>query len=132
MILWGFQVLLIIGFAWYYGRTADPSIFGLQSTVLTFYRVPFLHGLLPMADWAPWVRNIACILALGFAAAYPATDEGQGRNALALAGSLTVVAAWTFPAAMDSRMVIAGVIGSIAAAVTYAVQEPTYGGGGEA
>lgn len=131
VILWGFQVMLLLGFAHLYGQTADPSLFGPQTTMLAFYRVDLLHGLLPLADWVPWVRNIAYILALGFAAAYPATDRGQGLKSLLLAGALTVSAGLTIPAKMDGNLAIAGLIGGIAVTAIYAAMHPTYGGGAE-
>lgn len=130
-ILWGFQVLAILGLGAYYGRIADPQLFGPQTVMLAFYREEFLHGLLPLADWMPWARNIAFILALGFAAAYPATDKGRGRHGLFLAAFITVAVIWSFPAKLNGAGALLMLICALGTALLYGFRQPTYGGGGE-
>lgn len=45
-------------------RESMPGLAGAQFEFLVFYRVPFLHNLLPLAETTKWVRNLLIMLAL--------------------------------------------------------------------
>lgn len=45
-------------------RESMPGVVGSQFEFLIFYRIPFLHNLLPLAETAKWVRNLLVLLAL--------------------------------------------------------------------
>ena len=64
-ILWGAQLALVLClcFAW---RWLLPGVWERQTLLLAFYRVPFLHGLLPLGDWYVYPRNILWCMAFGF------------------------------------------------------------------
>lgn len=59
----------------------------LQNIFLAFYRIDFLHSLLPMAEWERWLRNILLLLAFAMG-----TACGFGKRDYVLP-SLTFV--WT-------------------------------------
>lgn len=45
-------------------RESMSELVGSQFEFLVFYRIPFLHNLLPLAETAKWVRNLLVALAL--------------------------------------------------------------------
>lgn len=45
-------------------RERMPGLAGPQFEFLAFYRIPFLHNLLPLSEMAKWVRNLLAVLAL--------------------------------------------------------------------
>lgn len=63
-----------------------------QMVFLAFYRIPFLHNVLPMAEAGKWVRNLLMFLALSLEAA-----AGYRRKGYAPALMLAiVVVSWVF------------------------------------
>lgn len=81
--------------AWY------PDMVNDQTMLLAFYRVPFLHSLLPLADVWRYVRNAVLCAALGVcAAAFPA-QQRQGNRGIAVV-ILTIPTAAFFAQQMAS------------------------------
>lgn len=122
LILWGFQVCLLMGLFHWYGSQASEELFGPQSIVLTFYQIPLLHALLPLAHWSVYLRNFAFALTLGFAAAFPNTRPGK-RVVLLLPAMLAIALFFVFPAQLDHQarsFVMAGVALCLAAWALYA------------
>ncbi len=53
---------------------------GIQSVLLAFYRDPFLHSLLPLAELSLWVRNVVLVLALGVSTAAFSWHQRRGKS----------------------------------------------------
>lgn len=102
VLFWCFHTcLLLILFHWF-GTTADEVTFGPQSIMLAFYRIDFLHSLLPLADWTRYLRNSCMALLLGAAAAYPLSQRGKHSSQLIMA-FLALITLWLFPSSMGNR-----------------------------
>lgn len=69
------QIWLGIGLINLYGREMAQIYASPQRLFLAFYRIPFLHCLLPMADMGKWMRNLLLLLAFGME-----TARAAGRN----------------------------------------------------
>lgn len=79
----------------------DPDMVNGQTVFLAFYRLPFLHSLLPLADVWRYVRNAVLCAALGVcAAAFPA-QQRQGNRGIAVV-ILTIPTAAFFAQQMAS------------------------------
>lgn len=102
VVFWGFQVCLLMGLFHWYGVKADPMMFGPQTIVLTVYRMPLLHGLLPLAHWSIYLRNFSFVLAMGCAAAFPNTRPGQ-HTALLFPAVLAAALLFCFPAELSQQ-----------------------------
>lgn len=102
LILWGFQVCLLMALFSWYGSQAGEALFGPQSIALTFYQVPLLHALLPLAHWSVYLRNLAFALALGFASAFPNTRPGK-RMVLLFPALLAIALLFVFPAQLHHQ-----------------------------
>lgn len=61
----------------------DPDMVNSQTVFLAFYRVPFLHSLLPLADGWRYVRNAVLCAALGVCAAAFPVQQRQGNRGFA-------------------------------------------------
>ena len=93
-ILWAWQALLALALAAWWCH-AHPGAVGPQTMFVTFYRVRFLHALLPLGDVWLWVRNIVLCLALGVCSAYAAlTRKTVGPMIVGVAAAIV------FPTAM--------------------------------
>ena len=68
-LLFTVQIWLIIGMAEVHVRFSDPGYDLSWMLFLAFYRVRFLHCLLPLAETAKWVCNLLLLLAFSIAAA---------------------------------------------------------------
>ena len=107
-LLWGVQNALLLFFYWvcqmaavlvlgvYFLSCADPATVSHQSLLLACYRSPYLHSLLPLADWLVLLRNLSGCLVLGLAAAAFCHHRRHGRTS-PLILPLAVVAAVGFP-----------------------------------
>lgn len=73
-ILWAWQALLSLALAAWWCHT-HPAAVGPQTVFVTFYRVSFLHALLPLGDVWLWVRNAVLCLSLGVCSAYAALSR---------------------------------------------------------
>lgn len=69
VLLFAVQIWLCIWMVGIYGKVAEEVYASPQRLFLAFYRIDFLHCLLPMADVGKWVRNILLLLAFGTEAA---------------------------------------------------------------
>ncbi len=80
VIVMAAEVFTVLGLIAYYKASAPPDFWGPQEVLLTFYRDPFLHGLLPLADWTRGLINLAVMLLLSLtAAAFPVTQRRGKR-----------------------------------------------------
>lgn len=64
-VLFVVQIVVAFWMIWLYRETFSPSHSAERLLFLTFYRNPFLHCLLPMAETGKWVRNLLLLLAFG-------------------------------------------------------------------
>lgn len=62
VLLFAVQIWLCIWLVGVYGREAETVYASPQRLFLAFYRIDFLHCLLPMAEVGKWVRNILLLL----------------------------------------------------------------------
>lgn len=97
LLYWGGQVIV----AWYMadlytGLTVDPY-FSTFSPLLLFYDCDFLHGLLPVADWPVYLRNVVMLAALAMSAATCSYHWRRGAKTFTIL-PLAVFAGLTFPA----------------------------------
>lgn len=69
VLLFAVQIWLCIWLVGLYGREAEEVYASPQRLFLAFYRIDFLHCLLPMAEVGKWVRNILLLLSFGMEAA---------------------------------------------------------------
>lgn len=69
LLLWAVQTAVVMGLCAWYTRAIGPEYSTSQTVFLAFYRVPFLHNLLPLGRWTRYLRNIVLLLALGFCTA---------------------------------------------------------------
>ena len=79
LIFWAFEVLILWALCFFLAHTADPSDISLQATMLTFFNVDFLHGLLPLAETSRYIRNIFLVLGMGAASAYFPFCQRRGK-----------------------------------------------------
>lgn len=75
-----------------YGELLPQEFTSPQLLFLTFYRSPFLHSLLPMAETVIWVRNLFLLLAFGAEAAW-----GNWPSSIALCAATASLFALTVP-----------------------------------
>ena len=93
-ILWAWQALLALALAAWWCHE-HPGAVGPQTMFVTFYRVRFLHALLPLGDVWLWVRNAVLCLSLGVCSAYAAlTRKTVGPMIVGVAAAIV------FPTAM--------------------------------
>ncbi|MDE7225167.1 MAG: hypothetical protein K2O34_15480 [Acetatifactor sp.] len=79
LMLFMTQIWLAVWLINIYGREMAQIYASPQRLFLAFYRIDFLHCLLPMADMGKWVRNLLLLLAFGME-----TARGAGRNYIPL------------------------------------------------
>ena len=111
-ILWAWLALLALGLAAWWCH-AHPAAAGPQTVFVTFYRVSFLHALLPLGDVWLWVRNAVLCLSLGVCSAYAAlTRKTVGPMIVGVAAAIF----WPTSMAMATFVIIEIVILLAAAA----------------
>lgn len=64
VIVWGVEVVILMGCKSLFQAHIDPSCWSHQSFFIDCYRSDFLHGVLPMGDWVVWVRNVLAVAAV--------------------------------------------------------------------
>lgn len=67
--LWAAQAAVALALCLWYAASLPPEYRSGQTVFLAFYRVNFLHNLLPLDDWTCCLRNGALLAALAFASA---------------------------------------------------------------
>lgn len=83
------QIWLGIWLVGVYGREMGEIYAPPQRLFLAFYRIDFLHCLLPMAEIGKWVRNLLLLLAFGTEAA-----GAKKKNYIPLFALLPLTANW--------------------------------------
>lgn len=114
LILWAWQTGVAFALALWWGH-AHPETVGQHTLLAAFYRVSFLHALLPLGDWLMWVRNTVLCAALGLCAAKAAcTRHAVGPMIVG------VLAALLWPTGISSGMFVPIQIALLAAAGWFA------------
>lgn len=80
VLLFAVQAWLCIWLIRGYGRAAEGGDASPLSLFLAFYRIDFLHCLLPMAEAGKWVRNVLLLSAFAVEAAAAETGKGKGEK----------------------------------------------------
>lgn len=93
------QIWLGIWLVGVYGREMGEIYAPPQRLFLAFYRIDFLHCLLPMAEIGKWVRNLLLLLAFGMEAA-----GVKKKNYIPLFALLALTANW-FVSSMGRNMI---------------------------
>ncbi len=101
LFYWGSQIAVFLALANWYLQTAPAELVTQQTLVLTCYQTPYLHSLLPMADWPVLVRNLIGCAMLGFSTAVLSFHWRNGRKAFSTL-PLTLVAVLAFPVGLDN------------------------------
>lgn len=93
VLLFAVQVWVILWMYWMYMKRIQGNPVSHQIAFLAFYRIPFLHNLLPLAETGKWVRNLLMLLAVSMDAA---TEKmGQSKRAGLLTWySLVLIGTW--------------------------------------
>lgn len=112
-ILWAWQALLALGLAAWWCH-AHPAAAGPQTMFVSFYRVSFLHALLPLGDVWLWARNLVLCLALGVCSAYAALSRKTVGPMI-----VGVAAAIFFPTAMAMETFVIVEIAILLAAAAF-------------
>lgn len=98
LIYWGGQVVTVWYLAGLYtGLTSDPY-FSTFSPLLLFYDCQYLHGLLPVADWPIYIRNVVMLATLAMAAATCSYHWRRGSKTFTIL-PMSAFAGLSFPAA---------------------------------
>lgn len=116
-LLWAVQTLIVLALCRVYAAQ-DPDMVNSQTVFLAFYRVPFLHSLLPLADGWRYVRNAVLCAALGVCAAAFPVQQRQGNRGFAVV-ILTVLTVAFFCQSMAGGDF--GMIGAAVVVVTVAL-----------
>lgn len=83
LLLWAVQVAMALALCNVYLSMTTSAFTSGQTVFLAFYRSPFLHSLLPLADVSRYVRNLCSILALGFTGAGLSFRQRRGKKGFA-------------------------------------------------
>lgn len=70
VILWGLQLLSLFAGSYLYMAVTPEAFTSAQTIYLSSFRSEFFHMVMPMGDWAIWIRNIVGILILSAVGAY--------------------------------------------------------------
>lgn len=80
VLLFILQIWLAIWMVRFYGEVMTDIYASPQRLFLAFYRIDFLHCLLPMAETGKWMRNLLFLLAFGMEAAGGWTGKTEMKN----------------------------------------------------
>ena len=81
VLLWAAETAVCLLLCRIYVSSVPPSLVSHQTMAIAFYRSPFLHSLLPLADIAVWIRNFVMIAVLSLAAASFPYKQRHGKFA---------------------------------------------------
>lgn len=101
LLLWAVQTAVGLGLCVWYAAAAGPARRSAQTVLLAFYRVPFLHSLLPLAETAGYLRNLLLAAAMGLEAALCSWRMRRGSRAL-FGRTVAAAAAFLFAQGMGS------------------------------
>lgn len=93
VLLFAVQIWLILWMYRMYMNRIPGNPVSHQIAFLAFYRVPFLHNLLPLAETGKWVRNLLILLAASMEAATEKAGQSKRRGSQALP-FLILIGAW--------------------------------------
>lgn len=79
LLLWMFEIAVVLGLCTLYSRFADPAMVSPQSTYLAFYRSNFLHSVLPLDEKSVYLRNVVMTLCLGASSAAFSRQQRRRR-----------------------------------------------------
>ena len=79
VLLFAVQVWVILWMYRIYMNRIPGNPVSHQIAFLAFYRVPFLHNLLPLAETGKWVRNLLMLLAVSMDVATEKAGESKKR-----------------------------------------------------
>lgn len=100
ILLFGVQIWLCIWMTGVYGRGAQEAQAPPQRLFLAFYRIDFLHCLLPMAETVKWVRNLLLVLAFSMEAAGSASKAEYASPIMLY----TLTAGWLFVSPLGGNL----------------------------
>lgn len=100
------QAALAVVLCGRYAKVLAEEFVSPQLLFLVFYRSPFLHSLLPMAELSRWVKNLFLLLAFGMEAAL----ESRGRDSYLTSISLFIVSARLFAPDIGRLDVVFGIL----------------------
>ena len=92
VLLFAVQIWVILWMYRMYMNRIPGDPVSHQIAFLAFYRVPFLHNLLPLAETGKWVRNLLMLLAVSMDAA--TEKAGQSKRGFQTWYCLVLVGAW--------------------------------------
>lgn len=81
LVFWAAQLLTALLLCRFYLASAEPALRG-QTIFLAFYRVPYLHSLLPLRDTGRAVRDLALLAGLGVTTACFSLRQRRGEHRL--------------------------------------------------
>lgn len=99
LLLWAVQAAVCLGMGLWYAAAVGPAYRSAQTVLLAFYRVPFLHSLLPLAETAGYLRNLLFAAAMGLETGLCSWRMRRGSRAL-FGRAMAVAAAFLFSQGM--------------------------------
>ncbi len=98
LLLWALQLFLVLAFCKTFTVIhSDVPDIGEQTAFLAFYRHPFLHSLLPMAELTRWMRNLMLLAGLSLTAANSARKPSGSISWSTLILAALTIAVFSFP-----------------------------------
>ncbi len=91
VLLFAVQIGIVLGMCRMYRERMPEEFLTPQLEFLAFYRVRFLHGLLPLADGGKWAKNLLLLSALSME---EASEDNLGRGYKNPVFFLSMVICW--------------------------------------
>ena len=92
VLLFAVQIWVILWMYRMYMNRIPGNQVSHQIAFLAFYRVPFLHNLLPLAETGKWVRNLLMLLAVSMDVA--TEKAGQSKRGFQTWYCMVLIGAW--------------------------------------
>lgn len=92
VLLFAVQVWVILWMYRIYMNRIPGDLVSHQIVFLAFYRVPFLHNLLPLAETGKWMRNLMMLLAVSMDVA--TEKAGKSKRGFQTWYCLVLIGAW--------------------------------------